>query len=401
MQKAIEKWDVRTLLGFFPLISFPEYQREATVWGRAAKQALIDSILRNFDIAALYFYSDDEDSIECIDGRQRIGAIRSFLGKNDLDQEDNGFPLRIENEIYEDEQFPFASLNGLTFREIRARAERVEEPDQVAIALIRHVKEYNITVVLLEKSNDPAEFNLQFTRLNLGQIINSGEKLNAMTGDVRDACFGPESLARHEFFSAVRIPERRFSKEQLCAQIVAQCFAFFKGDWPTRTRHFDLQRLFKAHRSFGNQEKGWMARIVSLLDTLSGAPLDAGVLRNRAITVSVILLALKLDLVPGHRAQGFAQFVDEFVCRLRWQVLKRRTFQVDEPYQYLFEFQKHLTQASVEKPAVSARARMLEDEWTAFEETHQLLGDKEFLKDNPDSSPSDLCHESIAPATEG
>ena len=40
---------------------------------------------------------------DCIDGRQRINAILSYLGENDIDEDDNAFHLKIENEIYDDE----------------------------------------------------------------------------------------------------------------------------------------------------------------------------------------------------------------------------------------------------------------------------------------------------------
>ena len=80
MKKKIEIWTVERLKETFGQIAFPEYQREPNLWTLAAKQRLIDSMIRRFDIAPLYFYKDTNDSIGCVDGRQRIGAIMSFLG---------------------------------------------------------------------------------------------------------------------------------------------------------------------------------------------------------------------------------------------------------------------------------------------------------------------------------
>ena len=82
MKRSGERWSIKDIALKYPEISFPEYQREPTVWPRRAKQRLVDSIVREFDIGAMYFYVDQAGSIDCIDGRQRLGAIMSFLGQN-------------------------------------------------------------------------------------------------------------------------------------------------------------------------------------------------------------------------------------------------------------------------------------------------------------------------------
>src|SRR4051812_45914311 len=99
MRRAAEPLAVDALLGLFPGIDFPEYQREPNIWSRDQKQRLLDSILREFDIASVYLYRKPDDSLECIDGRQRINAIMAFLNANPADARDNGFPLRFQNEI--------------------------------------------------------------------------------------------------------------------------------------------------------------------------------------------------------------------------------------------------------------------------------------------------------------
>src|SRR5437016_10230794 len=117
MKKAILLWSVQDLLRLHNRINFPEYQREPNIWSRAAKQRLIDSVLRHFDIASLYLYKNEDGSLDCIDGRQRIGAIMSFLGENP-DDEDNAFSVRHSNEIYEEEEVPFNDLDGMVYRDI-------------------------------------------------------------------------------------------------------------------------------------------------------------------------------------------------------------------------------------------------------------------------------------------
>src|SRR3972149_3849177 len=95
-------WTINELVKNTGKLDFPEFQREPTVWKLEKKQRLIDSILRDFDISSIYLYKKENGGYDCIDGRQRINAIWSFLGINGADEEHNGFNLKIENEIYND-----------------------------------------------------------------------------------------------------------------------------------------------------------------------------------------------------------------------------------------------------------------------------------------------------------
>ena len=109
MEKTTESWTVSKLQENFLQIHFPDNQREPNIWSRNAKQRLIDSMLRQFDISSFYLYKDKDGSMDCVDGRQRIGAIMSFLGENPND-DDNGFEFKILNEIYKDKAPPYSSL---------------------------------------------------------------------------------------------------------------------------------------------------------------------------------------------------------------------------------------------------------------------------------------------------
>ena len=123
MTRNTTSWTIESLcLQQFGRIDYPEYQREPNVWGRDAKQKLIDSILRRFDIGSLYFYIGDDGVHSCIDGRQRINAILSFLNMNPRDP-DNCFPLSMSNEIETDDNQEFDELNGLTIVDIENHRE--------------------------------------------------------------------------------------------------------------------------------------------------------------------------------------------------------------------------------------------------------------------------------------
>ena len=183
MEKEALFWTISTLMDNVDKIHFPEYQREPTIWSRIEKQRLIDSIVRGFDIASIYLYRHKaEDRWDCIDGRQRIAAICAFAHEGPLFRgggaafrDDAGFTYKILNEIYEEEKHPFEDLNERNYAYIKYE---VSGQDTNAGDFIKAFEEYPLTIVELSNVDEAEEFNLQFTRLNLGVLINSGEKLH-------------------------------------------------------------------------------------------------------------------------------------------------------------------------------------------------------------------------------
>ena len=376
MRKTVESWTVQELKDRYSSIDFPEYQREPNLWSLIEKQRLIDSMIRSFDIASLYLYQHDDDTFDCVDGRQRIGAIKAFLG-DDGSGEHANFPFRNLNEVYEDEG-PFVTLEGKSFSEIDGLSKDASEA--VAQSFISALLNYRLTVVILSESNRPEEFNLQFTRLNLGTIINSGEKLNAMVGELRNVCF--EQLGPHSFLTEINIPTRRFAREQVAAQILAQVFSLEENGSYSRTRHFDLQTLFKRGSTLSDRQRELVDEVRQLLDVLAVPFAHLNVLRNRAITVSTVLLARKLEVTDVEQATQLAGFINEFVFRLNWQIKK---VPIDDEFRDFTNFQRYVTQASAESSSVEARTKFLEQEFQHWQETGQLKGDEAWQKRNPDS----------------
>ena len=387
MRKNTETWTIRDLRDRFNLIHFPEYQREPTVWGRDAKQRLIDSITRRFDIASFYFYVNADESWDCVDGRQRIGAIMSFLGLNDEDREHKGFEYRVLNEIFEDPSNPDRRFDGRRWSELEG------SDDPADMEFMNRILDYELTVIMLRDSAAAEEFNLQFTRLNLGTIINSGEKLNAMVGELRDACF--RQLATHAFLQTAAIPTRRFAREQLAAQIVAQVFAIADGGPGdareyARIRHHDLQRLFKEHTTLGEDRKALLRGVRATMDLLASDEVSFPALRSRAMVLSAFLLAHESGIVDEGkgRAQQLAEFLSDYSRCLKWQIPKG--LDVDPEYRWLVNFQRHLTQASVEKPAVRYRANALKDAYEEWLSTGELPGDADYRTSHPGENPAEL-----------
>ena len=393
MKKDISTWSVAELRDQFSQVNFPEYQREPNLWSLLDKRRLIDSMVRQFDIASLYFYEHDDQSLDCVDGRQRIGTIMAFLGSNPDDDHER-FSLELQNE-YSDEEHSkgLQSLDRLTFEQIKdISSDDGDARKEDAREFVENLLKYPLSVVKLSDSRAAAEFNLQFIRLNIGTIINSGERLNAMVGDIRNECFGEGRLGSHEFLNATRIPTRRFAREQVAAQILAQVFSLNDSSDFCRTRHIDLQKFFKQYGDLTVERRDLIDRVHNLLDRLRGPFGESEVLRNRAITVSTVLLAWRREVTTQEQAEKLARFIEEFQYRLSWQI--KKGFDVDLEYRYLREFQRYLTQASVEKPAFRERARILEQEFAFWSEMNELTGDAQWKEANPGEEPSERSRNS-------
>lgn len=384
MQKETKLWEIEELQKKFKQINFPEYQREPNIWSRAEKQRLIDSIMREFDIASIYLYEYEDGSVDCIDGRQRLGSIMAFLNDNPED-DDEGFEYKPMNEIYEDEDedMPFEELDGMDYEEIEQEA---RGGDTTAENFLKKFLSYKFSVVKLTDSSRPEEFNLQFTRLNLGMIINSGEKLNAMVGDLRDVCF--HRLSEHPFLEEIGIPTRRFAKEQLSAQILAQVFSIAETGEYTRTRHVDLQSLFKKHTSLSQEHQRYVDRVEEILHLLDDELDNQSILGNRALTVSAVLMAWKLEIESNDKASDLAAFLEEFLCRLDWQLDKGLDF--NDEFRDLVDFNRDVTQASVEQYAVRRRTEKMMDYYEHWTDTGEIIGDEEY-----DGNPEEECQEAV------
>jgi Fe-S-cluster formation regulator IscX/YfhJ len=306
MDKKNSTWTIQELERKIAMIEFPEFQREPTVWDLDKKCKLIDSILRNFDISSIYLYKNERGTYECIDGRQRINAILSFLGLNEESDPSyhNKFTFKSSSELLEHEERKLKNFHGKKFKELR--------DDQKEIIL-----KYKFNVLELSNIKENEELNLMFLRLQLGSPLNAGEKLNAMRGDMRDFIFrGKTSLGQHQYFTFLRIPQRRFSKELTAAQIAANFFERQREKSFKRVRFIDLQEFLKAYASFNDDAKQTAGLLKERLDKIclalkTGPSVDV---KNRAMGVSMFFFLDRL-IEAGNEGQvtEFLKFLRMFI----------------------------------------------------------------------------------------
>ena len=317
MERTVRDWSVETLVKERPRITFPEYQRERSLWPVEKKSLLIDSMLTDIDIPKLYFNMRDDGIIEVIDGQQRLWAIWEYL-----DGEYSYDPKR--------ERSKFANLTSSQKKKLKG---------------------YTFQVTELKNAEDPYLRKL-FVRLQLGLLLNTGEKLNAATGKMKQLVFS--KLSNHDLVGEIGIPKRRYAKETLCAQICINSFTRAKIGSFARTRYDDLLRFFDEYADpkgkdlelFNNESK----KISNVMDQLSRClGSRASNLKNRSYILSVYLFLEDLLTNGIGFSAGEQKQFSKFIFHL-WKRLKDEAdLGMDRTNRDLYEFQTFLSSAPGEE----------------------------------------------------
>ncbi|MDY0016521.1 MAG: DUF262 domain-containing protein [Candidatus Delongbacteria bacterium] len=370
MEKTNDKWSIEKLQRMIDSIEFPEYQREPSVWDLNKKRKLIDSIIRGFDIASIYLLDRKDGMYDCIDGRQRINAILSFLGIN-ISEEDGGKLFNGFEFIGSDE------LTGNdTLKDYYGKSWEHLSPEQKEKFL-----SYKFNVVIIDSEEiEEKDLNLMFLRLQLGAPLNGGEKLNAMLGEMRDLIFkngvDMKSLGNHEYFVNLKIPKRRYSKELTACQIALNYFSLKKNQTYCRSRFLDLQIFLKQYIVLNSDDKQIFDNMYEKLcvasECLESDPeLE---LKNRAMGVTFFLFISKLiDNNKKGEIDKFVEFIKIFLIKLKEQVEKG--YEIEQKYRDLLKFQTYITQAAVERYAIENREKFLEDYFEYFKIENKIKGE--------------------------
>lgn len=218
MKSNKKPWPLRSTHGIRDRIDTnPDFQRPA-VWGRAQKQLLIDTILREYDIPKLYWrkLSTKPDKYDVVDGQQRLRAIWDFF--------DGEFGLPKNADPIDGED-----VAGLSYEEL---------PDDLRMRF----DVYALDVVVLEDS-DENEVREMFLRLQNGTSLKAQEKRNAFPGQMRTFV---RQLASHQFFSIVGFANTRFNHDLVAAQLT--CLELAGG--PANIKNADLNRMYEGKKDF-------------------------------------------------------------------------------------------------------------------------------------------------------
>ncbi|MBH3311384.1 DUF262 domain-containing protein [Pseudomonas mosselii] len=142
----------------------PDFQRDM-VWSKAKKQGLIDTILRDWKFPPVFLVITSLESLEVLDGQQRLSSIVDFL--------EDQFPIDGNIEPLDEE---ISALHGKYYKDL---------PEYIKL----RIEQYSLRVHELYDFKEGEPYEL-FFRLNQGVTLTPAEKRNTFFGPVREQIKG-------------------------------------------------------------------------------------------------------------------------------------------------------------------------------------------------------------------
>jgi hypothetical protein len=289
----------------------PEYQRGA-VWSEGQQKRLVDSVLRGYPLPLIYLHYRkvtiaglSRESLEIIDGQQRINALHTFSegGLKLFDPVKDDRKARFPDFI-KSIPCPWAHCDYFTLlQELKQKFDDTE-----------------IFIVKVTTENDDEARDL-FIRLQAGLPLNPQEKRDAWPGGYTEFTLrfgGKREIARypgHDFFRRVVQTKStdRGEIRTLCAQIGMLYFSkATEGNWmDTSTQNVDdyyYQNLgFKLNSPEVNRFTKVLDLAFEIFDKYTGPKLKG----NEAIHCILLISSLMDDYAKGWQ-EGFTTAFDQF-----------------------------------------------------------------------------------------
>ncbi|MCK4828446.1 hypothetical protein KA005_72620, partial [bacterium] len=227
--------------------------------------------------------------------------------------------------------------------------------------------DYEIDIEEIEEATEE-ELEQLFQRLQLGTPLNTAEKLNAITSNLRDFCHN--AAAKSFFKNKISLKNTRYVHFEI---ITKWAFVESRGIQP-QMRFPVLEEFFKDNRSFST-ESVTAKRIIGALEFLNAAfPEKCPYVRNRANALSICMLAGRVfeqKLARNDTAQDFGKFVKRFFTDLSAEVEKG----VNAVDQELLRYQQAITSGSTGGNSIKARINILAKRLATFSsQFSSLLG---------------------------
>lgn len=260
----------------------PPYQR-SPVWSISQKQLLIDSIFRGFDIPQFYLTGAQNPSYEweVVDGQQRLRAIWEFFdGEYKLSEDAD----RVGEHVIADKTF-----------------------DDLHPDVKMNLQSHALSVVILAEENE-GEIEEMFLRLQNGSSLNSAEKRNAISGELRD--FVNETSLTHRFFTeCVMVQNKRYAHDEL----IAQMLLIEKQGGPTVIAHGRLKPMYEKGRRFSRNSKE-ARKVRRVLNFLASAFPQKSPELSKVNLISLYTIASELltRFAVSNRAKEFGEWFVEF-----------------------------------------------------------------------------------------
>jgi hypothetical protein len=163
------------------------------------------------------------------------------------------------------------------------------------------------------------------------------------------------------FLKHTNLSEKRYSRQFTLAQICINSFSKKQEGQFVRARYDDLADFFADNYSLGKNDENFV-RIRKTLQLLNkGFGADAQNISSRAIAVTAYLFAEHLFLTKkSSQVKRFAGFYVKLLHEIRDDLERLTKYQQPKNRLVLENFQKHVTQASVEPSAIRRRHEFVE-----------------------------------------
>lgn len=327
-----------------------DYQREK-VWSTSDQAKLLDSIVRDIDIPKLYLAKVKDGKqleYECIDGKQRLIALRSFFQPDEADGD--SLLLDVHNRKY-------------TYEQLK------EEHPRIA----KGMEDYQLDFIVYDEASLDDDFIRKiFRRLQLGKQLNSGEVLNSLVGTIRDFVF-KEIGSDGPFLRNTKLSERRYSRQFTLAQICINAFREQPDEF-VRARREDLEDFFADNSRIPKNDKNLerIRKILRIMDEHFGE--SAQIISSRATAVTAYLFIeglygkKKLSLIPK-----FVQFYITLLKAIEHNMQLISDYKTPENRKIMHEFQTYITQASVEPYSIKRRQEFLEKAFAFYKKSRKII----------------------------
>jgi hypothetical protein len=188
-----------------------------------------------------------------------------------------------------------------------------------------------------------------------------------MSGAMRSYVFN--ELSKHRYFKKLSIPNRRYAKELVAAQIIYNVYSYLDVLTYSRSRFEDIQAFFRRYSNMGKDEN---ARNKDLEKALDDVVMRMGtkitLIKNRGLAVSAFLFIWSELILQKRNTDiaDFGEFLSVLLKALKVQVEKAKKMEFDPKYLELLNLQTSLTQATGDLGSLQLRQAFFSDYFEYF-----------------------------------
>lgn len=321
----------------------PEYQRQASAWGREKKHLFLHTLFGDYDVPKIYMHKLPPNGTlhiyALVDGKQRLQCIWDFLDNKitlgDYDYKPSD-PIKLKHSPFPAKGDCYSDLNASWQEQFKA---------------------IQLDVVIIHEA-DMDDIEDLFLRLNNGEPLNAAEKRNGMGGDM---CQLIRDTAQHDFFknTIYNNSNKRYQHYDIVARflLIESGIRSNKEPYCILKKKF-LDHLVKKNDQMDNEEKNILNGMVSKqLNTLMKVfdPRDP-LLKKAGLPQLYYLFVKEMEknYASPNLLSEIKKFLPHFEEELRTSLKLTPEEKEEEKHAHLAEFER-LTQQNNDKISLEKR----------------------------------------------